>query len=100
MPQHASLLAEVATKHKAAGPPTNMSYRSASFIPMIVSNCALPLVIPSGKQVVFTKWTRNLEREPVSIRSRWSLNIVKNFTIFPVSQTGDASNPTRATRVI
>jgi hypothetical protein len=25
------------------------------FIPMIVSNCALPLIIPSGKQAVFHK---------------------------------------------
>jgi hypothetical protein len=34
-------------------------------MPMIVSNCAVPLVIPSEKQAVFTKWTRSLERESV-----------------------------------
>jgi hypothetical protein len=34
--------------------------KNNSFMPMIVSNRALSLVIPVGKQAVFTKWTRSL----------------------------------------
>jgi hypothetical protein len=38
---------------KAKQPPCPIAIDATDFIPMIVSNCVSPLVIPSGKQAVF-----------------------------------------------